>query len=39
MIRSYQRLDGHESGQTQEMVEDRGAFCAAVHGVTESDVT
>ena len=23
MIRSYQRLDGHESGQTQEMVEDR----------------
>ena len=36
MVRSYQWLNGHESGQTQEMVEDRGAFCAAVHGVPKS---
>ena len=23
----------------QEIVEDRGAWCAAVHGITESDMT
>ena len=31
-------LDGHES-KLQETVKDRGAWCAAVHGVTESDST
>ena len=29
-------LNGHEFEQTQEMVKDRGAWCAAVHGVTNS---
>ena len=36
MVGRHQRLDGHEAGQTQEMMEDRGALRAAVHGVTKS---
>ena len=33
------RLNGHEFEQTLETVEDRGAWCAVVHGVAESDTT
>ena len=30
------RLNGHEFEQTLEIVKDREAWCAAVHGVTKS---
>ena len=32
----YHRLNGHEFQQTLEIVEDRGAWHAAVHGVAKS---
>ena len=32
----HHRLNGHESEQTLEIVKDREAWCAAIHGVTES---
>ena len=39
MIRKHHWLNGHELEQTPEIVEDRKAWCAAVHGVAELDTT
>ena len=36
MVGWHHRLNGHEFGQTPGVVMDRGAWCAAVHGVTKS---
>ena len=36
MVGWHHWLNGHEFEQTQEMVKDRGAWCAAVHRVTNS---
>ena len=36
MAGQYHRLNGHEFEQAQGDGEDRGAWCAAVDGVTES---
>ena len=32
----HHQLDGHEFDQTQEIMKDREAWCAAVHGVSKS---
>ena len=36
MVRKHHRFDGHEFEQTPADSEDRGAWCAAVHGVAKS---
>ena len=36
MIGWHHRLNGHEFEKAQEIVEDRGRWCAAVYGVTKS---
>ena len=39
MVGWHHRLDGHEFEETQEIVEDREGWRAAVLGVTEPDTT
>ena len=34
MVRWYHQLDGRELGKLREVVMDREAWCAAVHGVS-----
>ena len=36
MVGWHHQLNGHEFEQTLEIVEDREAWCAAVHGVTKN---
>ena len=36
MVGWHHRLNGHELSKLQEMVKDREAWCAAVHGATKS---
>ena len=36
MVRQHHGLNGHESEQTPEVVEDRGAWHAAVRGVAKN---
>ena len=36
MVGCHHRLGGHEFEQVPELVKDREALCAAVHGVAES---
>ena len=35
MVRWHHHLNGHEFEQAPEMVKDREAWCAAVHGVVK----
>ena len=39
MVGCHHWLDGHEFEWTPELLMDREAWCAAVHGVTESEMT
>ena len=39
MVSQHHWVNGHESKQTWEIVEARGAWRAADHGVAESEVT
>ena len=39
MVGWHHWLDGHESEQAPRVVDDREAWCAAIHGVTELDMT